>query len=573
MDTGAIPTTQTARAVIRKFSFALSEPKRNAVYQSVLATSQMDSEYLGMLVLAGLIALFGLLQNSEAVIIGAMLLSPLMNPILSAALALLLGDGHLGRKSAAVLALSIAGVIGITWLVAWASPLNETTPQILSRTNPNLLDLFIAFLSGLAGTLALRGSSASLTIIPGVAIAVAVVPPLAVVGYGLSTHQGSVAGGAFLLFVTNLVSIIISAALVFRLMGFRPQITTEKGRLNLVYRMAISAGILVVLSIPLLQTLRKAVSQIALRSDVEGALNESFKTPHSSVSDFTLAQAGRELTVHATLRTTRYFETPQIDAAEESLRKRFGAEAKLEVDQILVTQGGVSPERAARSGNALSGGVVRPVVQEPRFNFEESAGKMLADLQKQLEEILAGTPFQLNGNPALELASTPPLAVKVRLKSPEPLSPQTLALLASQLSRRLSAPAQLHGEADLTSIGYSQSLLLTRSRRALASQDRRNLAKLAKLVGNRPDLQLQITYVGGTAGSASPPLWREIRRVLLASGLNPSQWTLEPGSEPGVAPPAVSAPASAGVKAGPAPGAQQVPAAAVRYEFHTRQIF
>ena len=111
-----------------------------------------------------------------------------MNPILSAALALLLGDGSLGRKSAAILALSIAGVIGITWLVAWLSPLKQATPQIVARTDPNLLDLFIAFLSGLAGTLALRGSSASLTIIPGVAIAVAVVPPLAVTGYGLSSR-------------------------------------------------------------------------------------------------------------------------------------------------------------------------------------------------------------------------------------------------------------------------------------------------------------------------------------------------------------------------------------------------
>ena len=556
---------------MRSISFALPESKRDSVYHSVLATSRMDSEYLGMLVLAGLIALFGLLQNSEAVIIGAMLISPLMNPILSAALALLLGDGHLGRKSAAVLGLSVAGVIGITWLVAWASPLKQATPQILSRTNPNLLDLFIAFLSGLAGTLALRGSSASLTIIPGVAIAVAVVPPLAVVGYGLSAHQGSVAGGAFLLFVTNLVSIIISAALVFRLMGFRPREEGEKGRLNLFYRMAVSAGILVVLSIPLLQTLRKAVNQITLRSDIERTLDVAFKTPHSSVFDFTFAQAGRELTVHATLRTTRYFETPQIDATEESLRKQFGAEAKLEVDQILVTQGGIRPEKAARLGNALSGGVVRPVVQEPSFNFEESTGKMLADAQKQLEEILAGTPFQLIGNAALELASTQPLAVKVRLKSSEPLDAQTLAFLASQLSKRLSTPAQLHGEVDLTSIGYEESLSLPRSRRALASQNRRNLAALAKTVARRPDLQLQITSVGGTPGSVSPPLWREIRGVLLASGLKPTQWSLEPGTEPGVGP-TVVAPSSASVKAGPRAKARPA-SAAIRYEFHIRQIF
>ena len=212
-----------------------------------------------------------------------MLISPLMNARLSAALALLLGDGNLGRRSAFVLVVSVAVAIGITWLVTWMTPIREATPEILARTNPNLLDLFIAFLSGLAGTLARRSSSASLTIIPGVAIAVAVavIPPLAVVGYGMSTHQGRIAGGAFLLFATNLVAIIISAAVVFRVMGFRPREEAEKGRLNLLYRMAISAAVLLVLSIPLFQTLRKAVTQVSLRSDIVHELDAALRTPHA----------------------------------------------------------------------------------------------------------------------------------------------------------------------------------------------------------------------------------------------------------------------------------------------------
>ncbi len=275
----------------------LSNQQRDELYQSILQTSSFGTEYLAMLAFSALIALFGLLQNSVAVIIGAMLISPLMNPILAAALALLLGDWSLGRKSAVILGLSIGGVIAITWLVAWLTPLRQATPEILARTNPNLLDLFIAFLSGLAGTLALRGSSASLTIIPGVAIAVAVVPPLAVVGYGLSIRQGSLAGGAFLLFVTNLVSIIISAAVVFHLMGFRPHEEAKKGRLNLFYRMNLSAGILIVLSIPLLQTLRKTVSEVGLRAEIESVMNADFKTPRSSVADLTFTQTAGGCTV------------------------------------------------------------------------------------------------------------------------------------------------------------------------------------------------------------------------------------------------------------------------------------
>ena len=214
--TGGTETHEkTHRTFFRRVELRIPAEQRLTIYQSMLESSHMDIEYSSLLLLAGLIALFGLLENSAAVIIGAMLISPLMNPILSAALALLLGDGKMGKRAAIVLAVSIAAVIGITWLVALTVPLKQATPEILARTQPNLLDLFIALLSGLAGTLALRNSSVAMTILPGVAIAVAVIPPLSVVGYGLSTGQDSIAGGAFLLFVTNLVSIIISAVVVF----------------------------------------------------------------------------------------------------------------------------------------------------------------------------------------------------------------------------------------------------------------------------------------------------------------------------------------------------------------------
>ena len=178
------------RKVVWRVELRASPEQKDAIYRSILGSSHIDIEYAALLIVAGLIALLGLLENSAPVIIGAMLISPLMNPILAAALALLLGDGKLGRRSAIVLALSVAAVIAVTCLAAFAIPLKQATPQILARTTPNLLDLFIAVLSGLAGTLALRGGSVAMTILPGVAIAVAVVPPFSVVGYGLSTHQG-----------------------------------------------------------------------------------------------------------------------------------------------------------------------------------------------------------------------------------------------------------------------------------------------------------------------------------------------------------------------------------------------
>ena len=95
--------------LFRRTKLRAAAEQLSTIYESVLESSQIDIEYVALLSLAGLIALFGLLENSAAVIIGAMLISPLMNPILSAALALLLGDGKLGKRSASVLAFSVAG--------------------------------------------------------------------------------------------------------------------------------------------------------------------------------------------------------------------------------------------------------------------------------------------------------------------------------------------------------------------------------------------------------------------------------------------------------------------------------
>ena len=396
---------------MKNLKMEITESARETIYQSVLDSSHLDLEYVAMLAFAGLIALFGLLQNSVAVIIGAMLISPLMNPVLAAALALILGDWILGRRAASVLAWSIGGVIALTWLVAWLTPLKQVTPEILARTNPNLLDLLVAVLAGLAGTLALRGGPVSMTIIPGVAIAVAVIPPLAVVGFSLSGQHGAMAWGGFLLFVTNLVSIMISAAVVFRLMGFAPHEDTQEGRAKLRKRMAASALVLIILAVPLIQTLRRAVNQIGLRSEVEGVIEGVFKTGHSTITDISYSEAGKSLQVNLTLRTTQYFETPQIEAVQKALQKRFGPNTQLLVDQVLVTQGGLSAEQMARIKDFISGGVVKPEPKDEPFDLKATHEKITGYLQKQVDEALMGTSIRCTGPVQARLGTSSPLVL------------------------------------------------------------------------------------------------------------------------------------------------------------------
>lgn len=182
------------------------------------------------------IATLGLVLNSPAVIIGAMLISPLMNPILASGLALASGDLVLGLRAVFNLFLSCAGAIAFAVLLVVLLPFREMTAEIAARTQPNVLDLLIALFSGGVGSVAIcREVKGVVTSIPGVAIAVALMPPLCVVGYGIglvlvfdASAGWRVASGGGLLFLTNLVAITLTAMLVFMALRIDTAYVREK---------------------------------------------------------------------------------------------------------------------------------------------------------------------------------------------------------------------------------------------------------------------------------------------------------------------------------------------------------
>ncbi|WP_228059939.1 DUF389 domain-containing protein [Plectonema radiosum] len=180
------------------------------------------SYWIEVLFSAG-IATVGLVLNSPAVIIGAMLISPLMGSILGNGLALAAGDIILAVRAIIKLALSCLVAILFAVLLVSLLPFKEMTPEILARTQPNILDLVVALFSGAVGSVAIcKKPKGVVTSIPGVAIAVALMPPLCVVGYGFGIAVSvnminglRVARGGGLLFFTNLVAITFTAMIVF----------------------------------------------------------------------------------------------------------------------------------------------------------------------------------------------------------------------------------------------------------------------------------------------------------------------------------------------------------------------
>ena len=172
-----------------------------------------------LLALATVIATFGLLSNSTATIIGAMIVAPLMIPIVSFAYALVTFNFRLIGYSLVRLIFGIALTVLIAFISTEIIGFRIPESEILARTEPTLLDLGVAIAAGTAGAFAKIRRSVS-DAIPGVAIAVALVPPLCVVGIGLAVSNFSLSTGAFVLFLTNLVGIILSAALVFLLQSY-----------------------------------------------------------------------------------------------------------------------------------------------------------------------------------------------------------------------------------------------------------------------------------------------------------------------------------------------------------------
>ncbi|MEA5620071.1 DUF389 domain-containing protein [Cronbergia sp. UHCC 0137] len=205
-------------------NLGISQARKEQVYLDICRSVTLeDSSYWIQVLFAAGIATLGLVLNSPAVIIGAMLISPLMGGILANGLALAAGDVILAMRALLNLVLSCTLAITFAVLLVSLLPFKEMTGEIAARIRPNILDLVVALFSGAVGSVAIcKESKGIATSIPGVAIAVALMPPLCVVGYGiglaisLDAVKGlQVASGGGLLFFTNLVAITFTAMLVF----------------------------------------------------------------------------------------------------------------------------------------------------------------------------------------------------------------------------------------------------------------------------------------------------------------------------------------------------------------------
>lgn len=427
------------------------------VYLKIFGSAEvLSTNYALELVCSAGIATLGLVLNSPAVIIGAMLISPLMDPILAAGLALAAADLYLGLKALLSLLVGAFGAVLFSAGLVWLLPFQSVTSEILARTRPNLLDLGVALFSGLAGSVVVSRSRQvdGSTALPGVAIAVALMPPLCTVGFGIgSGFSWPIISGASLLFLTNLAAIIASAFVVFYVVRMdspdvrakiddlvlrnassdRLFLTLQNTKLSaafghvgkLRWRILMLVTVLAFLFVPLSRALLEVRDETISRAAVREAMRllgpaDAFVTQQVDILP-------RQIVIRLVASTP--IPKDKLAEAEKLLLRRTGKEVNLMVRRVA------SEEELAVLRRQLKPAPPPPVPQD----LESVRTDVLTRLEAPLKEIWSPEAGEIL---SYELGFAPEgTVVRIRYRSSQPLDAASQQMLSNVLKKQLNVQA------------------------------------------------------------------------------------------------------------------------------------
>ena len=318
--------------------WAVGGVDHDAVLAQIWPDSGWSGRYAFLIVISAAISLLGLLMPSVAVLIGAMLLSPLMMPIIGLGFSIATLDFHEMRRAGIALAAGCAIAIVLAVVLVSISPIQAITSEIAGRTRPTLFDLLVALLSAVAGAYALiRGRGGTVV---GVAIAIALMPPLVVVGFGIATWNWTVFAGSLLLFLTNAVTIALTAALVARVYGFGSHLSPH----HTGWQLLLFFGALGLLSVPLGSALKQIAFEAVAQRQVRDAVRARFP------GGARLSQVDADYAVHP-IRVRAVILTPRLEPRADrmlaaDLNRILGQPVDIHVDQLHISIDTPSAEAA-----------------------------------------------------------------------------------------------------------------------------------------------------------------------------------------------------------------------------------
>ena len=339
------------------------ELRRAAVRASVAENSSFDQAYVVMNVLSTIVASYGLLANSAAVVIGAMVIAMLLGPISGMGLALVDGNSRLlGRASSAI----VGGVLVIFLTAVVIGFFHKEVPvsrEMMERTAPNLFDLMVALGGGAAGAYAVISPRLSVAFV-GVAIATALVPPLSACGMFLARGEFALLGGAFLLTLANIVGIQFASSVVFYLSGFRHITKGEKLSRGVLVEDMVSVAMLLLLGGVLTAALHGLVAKELYERAVRNVLKADLvQYPGAYLADVRFSRTDESVIVRAVVRGPAPFSAQQVAKMESTLphpRGHLRSELRVRYVHTTVMSGKgllFSPEdmAQARPGNSWGG--------------------------------------------------------------------------------------------------------------------------------------------------------------------------------------------------------------------------
>ncbi len=466
---------------------AASTVNHESVIKDIAQETNLSGHYFVLLTLANLIALSGLITNSAPVIIGAMLISPLMGPLLSFGFAFITGDRTIWRRSIRKISVSVAVTLIIAALATLVSPLKEITPEILSRTRPNLYDLAIAFLSGIAGSAALCTKRNYLTIVPGVAIATAVIPPLSVAGFGAGIGSLNVVSGGFFLFFTNFVAIVIATCIVFFVYGFRPRMVTEMDVLQLRKRFAFLSGVLVVISIPLVYTLHASIAEVKLRGTVAEFLNKGLdREGRTHLAGFDYRKRDGGIVVNAVVNAVDFLNEEEVAAVETALSKGLGKKTRLNLEQVKVQPGGLKAAVAKAPAPAIA--PPRPPA-EILTASRESVVNVVRQSSEKLEKIIA--PSTVDDISVGFRDKTFDVSIAMKIRRDRPMTADERVWLRRMLESELGVPVDL----SVDTVPFLAPLVFRRGDATVTDGMRAQLAVIGAAYKKAPGMRCRIDAV------------------------------------------------------------------------------
>ncbi|MEN6475964.1 MAG: DUF389 domain-containing protein [Syntrophaceae bacterium] len=373
----------------------LPEDHVQGVAEGLFATTeQHPAVYWIYLAISAGIAFFGLVMNSTAVVIGAMLVSPLMTPLVQTGMAFAVGDLYLALRSLIRVFMSMAGVVFFAALTTMILPFEQITPEIAARTQPNILDLLVAlFCAVVASLTTARQAGDTVSAAAGTAISIALVPPLCVMGFGLGIMDGRVFLGSTLLFIANLSAIILVADLFFLLVGFahvevnllEEKVLGEKQRSSGTYRfvkslrladrknprwarlkVALPLVFVLIVAVPLSSALSQVAWEVNTKKNINRVLSEFEKKYRILSSQQTLV--GRKVALRLTIVGDPGLKEKVVEDLKVTFRLVMGQEPNLVVD-FIPSEEYVS--KTLKTGSDFLGKLMETMRREPTLMAQQ----------------------------------------------------------------------------------------------------------------------------------------------------------------------------------------------------------